>query len=65
MWERPQRHPILTSWIADNLQKYDQQAHEILVLLDDQSSNVNVMTSMDVQATIALHERKSRDDFKF
>ena len=62
--ERPQQQRILTSWIADNLQKYDQQAHEILVLLDDQSPNVNAMTSMDVQATIALHGRKSREDFK-
>ena len=62
--ERPQQQSILTSWVADNLQKYDQQAHEILVLLDDESPNVNVMASMDVQAAIALHGHKSRDDFK-
>ena len=34
------------------------------MLLDDESPNVYVMASMDVQAAIALHERKSRDDFK-
>ena len=39
--ERGQSYNIFTLWVAENLDKYDQQAHEMQVLLDDGSLNIN------------------------
>ena len=38
---RGQSYNIFTLWVAENLDKYDQQAHEMQVLLDDGSLNIN------------------------